>query len=60
MNTKDRNIKAKKKVEYEDMFENNDKGKDTENDENETKINTMDRKIYKSQEESWIGRHIWE
>ena len=52
MNTKDRNIKAKKKVEYEDMFENNDKGKDTENDENETKINTMDRKIYKSQEES--------
>ena len=27
------NIKAEKKVEYEDIFENSDKVKDTENDE---------------------------
>ena len=37
MNTKDRNTKDKKKVEYEDIFENGDKAKDTENAENETK-----------------------
>ena len=28
----DRNTKAKKKVDYVDIFENNDKGKDSEND----------------------------
>ena len=30
MNTTDRNTKAKKKVKYKDIFENNGKGKDTE------------------------------
>ena len=39
----DRNTKDKKKVEYEDIFENGDKAKDTENAENYTKINTADR-----------------
>ena len=52
MNTKDTNAKAKEKVESEDIFENIDKGKDTENDENKTRVNTTDRKKYKSQEES--------
>ena len=33
MNTTDGNTKAKKKVEYEDIFENSGKGKDTERDE---------------------------
>ena len=32
-------IQPKKKVEYEDIFENSDKVKDTENDENCTKMN---------------------
>ena len=35
----DRNAKDKKKVEYEDIFENGDKTKDTDNAENETKMN---------------------
>ena len=39
----DRNTKDKKKVEYEDIFENGDKAKDNENPENETKMNTTDR-----------------
>ena len=39
MNTMDRNTKDKKKVEYEDIFDNGDKAKDTENSENETKMN---------------------
>ena len=39
----DRNTKDKKKVEYEDIFDNGDKAKDTENAENETKMNTVDR-----------------
>ena len=39
----DRNTKYKKKVEYEDIFDNGDKAKDTENAENETKMNTADR-----------------
>ena len=39
----DRNTKDKKKVEYEDIFDNGDKAKDTENAENETKMNTADR-----------------
>ena len=43
MNTMDRNTKDKKKVEYEDIFENGDKAKDTENAENDTKMNTTDR-----------------
>ena len=30
-------------VEYEDIFENSDKGKNAENAENETKMNTADR-----------------
>ena len=40
MNIMDRNTKYKKKVEYEDIFDNGDKAKDTEN---ETKMNTADR-----------------
>ena len=39
----DRNTKDKKKVEYEDIFENGDKAKDTENAENDTEMNTTDR-----------------
>ena len=39
----DRNTKDKKKVQYEDIFENGDEAKDTENAENETKMNTTDR-----------------
>ena len=35
--------KAKTEVEYEDIFENRDKGKDTENAENKIKINRTDR-----------------
>ena len=38
----ERNTKAKKKVELEDIFENNDKDKVTENAENVTKMNLMD------------------
>ena len=45
-------------VENENIFENNDKCKDIENDENQTKMNSTDREKYKSQEESRIGRHI--
>ena len=30
------------KVDYLDIFENNDKGRDTEKDENDTIMNTMD------------------
>ena len=33
INIMDKNTKVKKKVEYEDIFENSDKVKDTENDE---------------------------
>ena len=39
----DRNTKDKKKVEYEDIFDNGDKAKDIENAENKTKMNTADR-----------------
>ena len=35
MNTTYGNTKVKMKVDYEDIFENNDKSKGTENDENE-------------------------
>jgi hypothetical protein len=42
MNTTDGNTKAKKKVEYEDIFENSGKGKDTERDEKEAKKNKTD------------------
>ena len=42
MNTTDRNTKANMIVEYTDIFENNDKGKDAEKNENETKMNTKD------------------
>ena len=31
------------RVKYEDIFENCDKGKDTKNEENDTKMNTTDR-----------------
>ena len=37
-------MKAEKKVECEDIFENSDKEKSTENEENDTKINTMNRR----------------
>ena len=40
MNTTDGNTKAKKKVEYEDIFENS--GKDTERDKKEAKKNKTD------------------
>ena len=43
MNTADRNTKDKKKVDYEDIFENGDKAKDTGNAKNKTKMNTTDR-----------------
>ena len=43
-----RNIKAKCTtctdiLEYKDIFDDSDKGKEPENDENETKMNTADR-----------------
>ena len=41
MNTMDRNPKAKKKVEYEDIFENSD----TENHEKDIQKDTMDGNI---------------
>ena len=41
MNTTDGNTKFQMKVDYEDTFEDNDKGIGTENDENDTKTNTM-------------------
>jgi hypothetical protein len=45
MKTMDRNPKAKKKVEYEDIFENSDKVKEAENDGKETQKDTMDENI---------------
>ena len=36
------NIKAEKKVEYEDIFENSVKDESTENEENDSKMNTTD------------------
>ena len=39
MNTTQGNKKAKMKVDYEDIFENDDKSKDTEKDEKDTKMN---------------------
>ena len=47
----DRNTKDKKKVEYEDIFENGDKAKDTENAENETKMNTAKMKEHVAKHE---------
>ena len=45
MKTMDRNPKAKKKGEYEDIFEKSDKVKEAENDGKETQKDTMDGNI---------------
>ena len=49
MNTTYTNTNAKKKVECEDIFENGDKVKDTENDKNCNEYNVWK---YKGQDES--------
>ena len=37
----DENTKAKMKVKYDDLFENSDNNKDSENQENDTKTNVL-------------------